>query len=624
MRKGSIAAIAAALIGLIAPVGAHPNEPHGMPEGLDRLQYISRQPADGTTVKENFQVVGRLKLRGRAPEGDIYYYRQGRKRTAVIGTWANPCTGRGANIVDVSDPSAPRLLSHARLGSDGFSYEDVVVTRIGKRDVLATGVQSCDGQSQGGLALFDITRRSRPERLAFIRTTAVGVHELDVAVRPDGTVLALLAVPFATEDEGDFQIVDITNPEQPDRVAGWSVINDSSLPIPSMSDPSVDLGEITQRRQGKGETSMTFGHSVRGADDGMTAYVSHWDSGTLKFDISNPASPVLVSRTTVPFDQELDAHSVNVFDAGGHRYLLENSEDFLPSSPARITSSVTGTDTVAGAQQIWMLTRLDQVGPVTAELHDAGEGCEAADYEGSAGKIVLANSGRPTDELATCTPAEQVVLAAAADPAALLLNGLGPTRPESFWAFPLEGPNEAFDVEGLPVVAMWDREGFAERLRSAPPGQGAQVTLDPAPPAWGWINIYDESQGQDEDGDGVTELEPVGEFSDLPLVVGDDAYTEGVWSVHNNERMGDRVYASWYAHGIVALDMTDPTAPALVGQYSDPSLRRQDVFDVVGGGGNVASTWGVAVDPARGLIYASDMRTGLWILRPTGPAAPTS
>jgi hypothetical protein len=35
-----------------------------------------------------------------------------------------------------------------------------------------------------------------------------------------------------------------------------------------------------------------------------------------------------------------------------------------------------------------------------------------------------------------------------------------------------------------------------------------------------------------------------------------------------------------------------------------------------------ASVWGVFIDPSSGLVYASDMLTGLWIVDPTGDAAP--
>ena len=73
--------------------------------------------------------------------------------------------------------------------------------------------------------------------------------------------------------------------------------------------------------------------------------------------------------------------------------------------------------------------------------------------------------------------------------------------------------------------------------------------------------------------------------------------------------LGDRAYASWYSHGIVALDVTDPTAPQLVGQFVPAGQPFPDV-------------WGVAVDPETGLVYASDIGSGLWIVRPTGDAVP--
>jgi hypothetical protein len=31
--------------------------------------------------------------------------------------------------------------------------------------------------------------------------------------------------------------------------------------------------------------------------------------------------------------------------------------------------------------------------------------------------------------------------------------------------------------------------------------------------------------------------------------------------------------------------------------------------------------WGVAIDPEPRVVYGSDMRSGLWILQPTGRAA---
>ena len=116
----------------------------------------------------------------------------------------------------------------------------------------------------------------------------------------------------------------------------------------------------------------------------------------------------------------------------------------------------------------------------------------------------------------------------------------------------------------------------------------------------------------------LREYRQVGRFADLPHVRGERRTPPGAWSIHNTEVNGDRAYSSWYSHGVVALDVSDPEQPSLAGQFVPaPSRRFRDVFGPPG-----ASVWGVAIDPDTGIIYASDERSGLWIARPVGPAAP--
>jgi hypothetical protein len=81
----------------------------------------------------------------------------------------------------------------------------------------------------------------------------------------------------------------------------------------------------------------------------------------------------------------------------------------------------------------------------------------------------------------------------------------------------------------------------------------------------------------------------------------------------------DRAYSSWYSNGIVAIDVSDPTQPQRVGQFVPDTSRRHANSLGVG----PAEVWGVAIDPETRIVYASDMRTGLWIVQPTGPAAPS-
>jgi hypothetical protein len=66
------------------------------------------------------------------------------------------------------------------------------------------------------------------------------------------------------------------------------------------------------------------------------------------------------------------------------------------------------------------------------------------------------------------------------------------------------------------------------------------------------------------------------------------------------------------------VDVTNPTAPKLVGQFVPPTNSRYAGALGVG----PAEVWGVAIDPETGIVYASDMRTGLWIIQPQGPAQP--
>ena len=76
---------------------------------------------------------------------------------------------------------------------------------------------------------------------------------------------------------------------------------------------------------------------------------------------------------------------------------------------------------------------------------------------------------------------------------------------------------------------------------------------------------------------------------------------DGWINAHNVEVRGTRAYASWYAGGIVALDVRTPGLLRRVGQFAPAG----------------ATFWGVDVDPKGSLVFGSDIASGLWILRPT-------
>jgi hypothetical protein len=150
MRRAllSVTAVSALLIAAASPVGASADDPledrfHGV---LDAAKNAAATSAGSPVplVADNFEVLGHANLGGGVPNGDVWFYDHGGDvgKFAYVGTWSAQCTGQGAKIVDVNDPTRPQCVGFvgARKGS---SNEDVVVVRIGKRDVLGIGVQVC-------------------------------------------------------------------------------------------------------------------------------------------------------------------------------------------------------------------------------------------------------------------------------------------------------------------------------------------------------------------------------------------------------------------------------------------------------------------------------------------------
>jgi len=600
------------------------------PAYLDRFtRQRTLTRAIETPQADNFRVLGHAPLGGPTPNADVFFYDHGGDvgKHAYIGTWSFPCSGVGVKIINVNDPTAPRVAARTST-TKAVSHEDVVVQRIGGRDVLGVGIQQCDRGGKEGLKLVDVTDPSQPRRIAFFETPN-GVHELDIVKRPGGQVLALLATPFAefentyfgTDNGGEVRIVDISDPADPIELSSWGAIADSSIEVFGGND------ELTSSFQGLGYYGAHYAHGVRAADDGDTAYVSYWDGGVIKLDISDPADPQIVGRTSFDEDDDGDAHSMYPLDVGPKRYILQNDEDFDPLAPTIMTSSATGDTRYSGIEIQWTPTLLSQrVGVLTGRVHDARRGCRASAYKGARGKIALANTVDPFYEgiidgwSVPCPIGEQIVLAGKAGAKALLFNFISPD--DSFDYGPprrkvLRRAVQKY-AKGMPVLKFSDIDEAADQVREALSAGPVKVALKAGIPSWGYLRIYNEDMAADSNGDGVDEFEQVGRFTDLPHVRGERRTPPGAWSIHNTEVNGDRAYSSWYSHGVVALDLSNPEQPTLAGQFVPaPSSRFQAILGPPG-----ASVWGVAIDPATGIIYASDRRSGLWIVRPTGSASP--
>jgi hypothetical protein len=544
----------------------------------------------GGAVTRNFKVLGHHDLGLSDSNGDVWVH----GNFAYVGTWSDPCNGRGVKIVDVSDLRNPNLIG-TLAAREGTSAEDMVVRRVStpffSGDLMGVGIQRCgddpalDSQ-EFGLQLWNVTNPHAPEFITEfgVGHGAGGVHELDMFQR-GGHIYALLAHPFSEwfdpAGHGDFMIVDVTNPNLPVMTADWGAGMNGFSRGPFW---------------GQGSFGSMFGHSARASTDGTKAYVSYWDLGVLTLDISDVTNPVLLSRTTFKPWEDGDAHSMTPLVTKRRTYVFQNDEDFDPTTPAKITfrgGQGIGPES-AGSTPLW----LEPGHKVTARVFmAANQGCEAADYpQDAAGKIAVVRTPFPdfdppgTVEDPQCLQQEQEAAAEAAGARAVVHDFIAQnTSPQWF----------DFGDVGVPVL-FTDHE-TAQGMVAA-----GKATLKARRPSWGYLRVYNAKTGKQ-----LAAFDRAPNVRKLPA-------PEGDWTIHNTEIEGKRAYSSWYSNGIVAIDIGNFVKGKrhgklrMVGQFvpSGPSTFP------------VAEVWGVAVRKSDDVIFASDMGSGLWIVKPKGKAAP--
>ncbi len=138
---------------------------------------------------------------------------------------------------------------------------------------------------------------------------------------------------------------------------------------------------------------------------------------------------------------------------------------------------------------------------------------------------------------------------------------------------------------------------------------------------WGWarlINVADPAHPQ------ITGEYKIAQddqsFCGSPA---DDPATEQFtsYSSHNPTVLPDVAFIDWHSGGLQAIDIADPADPAQGGWFSPAPLASVATEDpALSRGPNKVVLWSYPVI-RNGLIYAIDIRNGLYILRYTGPHA---
>ena len=190
--------------------------------------------------------------------------------------------------------------------------------------LAVTTFQRCGAAgSFEGFGLYDVTDPTHPRRLALDRTVPRGSHEIWLAAAR-GHAWVYTAIPYSelesapdyntrertakTPGKPDFRIFDVSNPAKPVQVGEWGAWKELGI----------------NPRNGRGQFSFNFVHSVITNAQATRAFLSYWDLGTVILDITNPAKPRYLGRTPA-VDGEGDAHSAWL--AKGGKVLIETHEN---------------------------------------------------------------------------------------------------------------------------------------------------------------------------------------------------------------------------------------------------------------------------------------------------------
>jgi hypothetical protein len=545
-------------------------------------------------------LVGALKLDpfNLGVHGDV----AGWKDLAFVGKWRVACPGTGVDIIDIRRPKNPVKIADTLDYAD-TSMEDMQVMKIRGRDILGIGLQDCgNSMTEGtvGLELYDITNPRSPQFLSLFNGEDFGmeaehghVHEFDLTRTPDGRTLALLASPDLEaltsnppdfdDGIGDLLIVDITDPSNPTLLSHWGVLQEPALGL------DVYLSVLS------GGDARTLDHSVRANKDGTLAYVSYWDAGFIILDISDPADPVFLGRTSYAPGEEGNAHSVDESPNG--KILAAADEDYIPFELQFTSSAFSGMREAFEGQFTAPIVTLPGRA-MAGEVVHVGRGCPADPALGlpvadpyladPAGKIALIERGlcRFDNKIARAQLAGAIGAIVYNNEAngetAFLMGGDSPV---------LLGSPDVIGTEiTIPGISVVRSTGLLLRDGTPPVTARAAAVFN----GWGYLRFFDIS-------DPANPVQ-ISSFA-TANVSNEDVALDGTWTVHNPEWHGTKVYVSWYSDGVRVLDLRDPSAP-------------EEVAFWVGAGAPAdappVNIWSVV--PHEDLLLASDRNYGLYIL----------
>jgi hypothetical protein len=537
---------------------------------------------------------------------------------AYTGTFNSPCGGdpeAGIWVWDVHNKNQPGFVGVIP-SPEGSRSNDVRVTSMNSGDILVHSNESCGG-GPGGFEIYNVDDPTNPVHLASVRIDElnpisnalfggiadVGVHNLFLFTQGSSDYVAVTAETAFD----NFQIYDITDPTAPSLTSAWGA---EELFDPGVGDETVDVGRVLAAAldllSGFGASQNKFLHDVTINSEGNRAYLANWDAGLVLLDITDPASPSLVSVAIDPVNGSLDGevNSHSVWPSADGNIVVEGEEDFSawegivppgnltldgtatagdPTIPATAISTDDGNSLEASQTGNFGSTDGTSVNVTSGPL--AGSSFAAIELATAAGSPTFATTGTVTGELVW------IGRACAGDP---VLNA-GDVDPGDI-AVVRRGACE-FEAKANTAAALGAAAVVISNNQASSPWSGLRIWnySDPANPVLASIFDTECSASTSPGGN----CDPRGTYSSHNVIV---------------ESRGDKVtaYISWYSDGVLAIDVTDPYNPVETARYH----RAGAEFEEENGG--IQDIWGIYKEPNSPWIYASDRNGGLYILKEYG------
>jgi hypothetical protein len=516
------------------------------------------------------------------------------------------CATGGIDVVDISDPSAPKYVSTISSHTGTFTGEGSQVVTLNtasfKGDLLVYSNEVCPGSTTGigGVTLVDVTDPLRPKKLVegFGDFTVKGqsqrhANEIHSAFAWTAGGKAYV-VMVDNEEAADVDILDITNPSKPTLISETDLTDETAQPLGAVHGDAVFLHDMVVKQIGTKQIML----------------LSYWDGGYVKLDVTKPAAPVFVADTDYPaLDPVRQDYGQSISPEGnGHqaeftrdnKYFIATDEDF---DPYRVVAKIGGTGQYAGTEftaiQGSATPRIDADTSLAGATHFVGLACDTAFPTATETGATIA-----VIERGVCDFQVKIQNAQARGYAgAIVFNRTGVDGCETLISMLAEADIPAVFVsrtDGFRILGR-DLTGYTcsedgSGTTAGTAGGAQPVDIRAIFDGWGYVHLYNANSMAEVD----TYAVPEGQ---------DPAFAEGSGDLSVHEVATDPDsnlgYISYYAAGFRVV------------KYGAGGLT--EVGSFIDEGGN--NFWGVEVHKhpnGQKYVLASDRDHGLYIFQYTG------